>query len=78
MTEQDLKVELERQGRERGAQEPQLEGRVLKSEKGGVSVYRAWSSLVTLYKEQWIRLLDMKDDIRAFRGENESKLKAKE
>jgi hypothetical protein len=33
---------------------------------------------VTLYKEQWIKLLDMSDDIRAFIAENESQLKAKE
>jgi hypothetical protein len=32
---------------------------------------------VTLYKEQWTRLLDMADDIRAFIRENDSKLKAK-
>jgi hypothetical protein len=32
---------------------------------------------VTLYKEQWTRLLDMADDIRAFITENESRLKAK-
>jgi hypothetical protein len=33
---------------------------------------------VTLYKEQWLRLLDMADDIRAFIAANESQLKAKE
>jgi len=33
---------------------------------------------VTLYKEQWLRLLDMAAEIRAFIAENESKLKAKE
>jgi hypothetical protein len=33
---------------------------------------------VTLYKEQWTRLLDMADDIRAFIKENDSRLKAKE
>ena len=32
---------------------------------------------VTLYKEQWAKLLDMADDIRAFIKENESKLKTK-
>jgi len=48
------------------------------SEKGGVSVYGLGRFPVTLYKEQWIRLLDMVDDIRSFIEENESKLKAKE
>ena len=33
---------------------------------------------MTLYKEQWIKLLDMADDIRDFIKENDSKLKAKE
>ena len=48
------------------------------SEKGGVSVYGLGRFPVTLYKEQWTRLLDMADDIRAFIRENESKLKVKE
>ena len=48
------------------------------SEKDGVSVYGLGRFPVTLYKEQWIRLLDMVDDIRSFIEENESKLKAKE
>jgi hypothetical protein len=33
---------------------------------------------VTLYKEQWLRLLNMSDDIRAFIAENDAQLKAKE
>jgi hypothetical protein len=48
------------------------------SEKGGVSVYGLGRFPVTLYKEQWAKLLDMADDIRAFIRENESKLKAKD
>jgi hypothetical protein len=48
------------------------------SEKGGVSVYGLGRFPVTLYKEQWARLLDMADDIRAFMEENEDKLKKKE
>jgi len=47
------------------------------SEKGGVSVYGLGRFPVTLYKEQWVRLLDMADDIRAFIKENEAKLKVK-
>jgi hypothetical protein len=47
------------------------------SEKGGVSVYGLGRFPVTLYKEQWTRLLDMANDIRAFIKDNESKLKTK-
>jgi hypothetical protein len=48
------------------------------SEKGGVSVYGLGRFPVTLYKEQWTKLLDLADEIRAFIRENESKLKTKE
>ena len=48
------------------------------SEKGGVSIYGLGRFPVTLYKEQWAKLLDMADDIRAFMKENEAQLKAKE
>ena len=48
------------------------------SEKGAVSVYGMGRFPVTLYKEQWLKLLDMSDDIRAFIAANESQLKAKE
>ena len=48
------------------------------SEKGGLSVYGLGRFPVTLYKEQWARLLDMAEEIRAFIKENEGQLKAKE
>jgi hypothetical protein len=48
------------------------------SEKGGLSVYGLGRFPVTLYKEQWTKLLDMADDIRAFLKENDAKLKSKE
>jgi hypothetical protein len=48
------------------------------SEKGGVSVYGLGRFPVTLYKEQWVKLLDMSEDIRTFIRDNESRLKAKE
>jgi hypothetical protein len=48
------------------------------SEKGGVSVYGLGRFPVTLYQEQWAKLLAMADDIRAFIRENEAKLKKKE
>ncbi len=48
------------------------------SEKGGVSVYGLGRFPVTLYKEQWIRLLEMADDIRAFIRDHDGELKAKD
>ncbi len=48
------------------------------SEKGGLSVYGLGRFPVTLYKEQWLRLLDMADAIRAFIDSNQSNLKSKE
>jgi len=47
------------------------------SEKGAVSVYGLGRFPVTLYKEQWAKLLAMADEIREFIKENESSLKAK-
>jgi hypothetical protein len=52
-----------------------LEFRV--SEKGGVSVYGLGRFPVTLYYEQWIRLLDSVEPLRAFIEENKGKLKMK-
>ena len=53
-----------------------LEFRV--SEKGGVSVYGLGRFPVTLYYEQWMRLLGAVDELRAFIDENKSKLKTKD
>ena len=47
------------------------------SEKGGVSVYGLGRFPVTLYYEQWIRLLDAAENLRSFLEENKSKLKLK-
>jgi hypothetical protein len=47
------------------------------SEKGGVSVYGLGRFPVTLYKEQWEKLLDMADELRHFIRENASSLKTK-
>ena len=47
-------------------------------EKGGVSVYGLGRFPVTLYYEQWIRLLDTAPKLREFLEENKSKLKLKE
>jgi hypothetical protein len=53
-----------------------LEFRV--GEKGGVSVYGLGRFPVTLYYEQWIRLLDTGEKLREFLEENKSKLKLKD
>lgn len=47
-------------------------------EKGGVSVYGLGRFPVTLYYEQWIRLLDAAADLRGFLEENKSRLKLKD
>ncbi len=47
------------------------------SEKGGVSVYGLGRFPVTLYKEQWAKLLDLADDLRAFIRAHEAELKSK-
>jgi hypothetical protein len=47
------------------------------SDKGGVSVYGLGRFPVTLYQEQWLKLLDMTDEIRAFIRENADRLKTK-
>jgi len=75
----DLKAELERLKAENEAlKQKKTRAAFLKvSEKGAVSVYGLGRFPVTLYKEQWARLLDMGDEIRAFIKENEPKLKAK-
>jgi hypothetical protein len=66
-------AELEKQtgGRQRGS----LEFRV--GEKGGVSVYGLGRFPVTLYYEQWVRLLDAADSLRKFLEENKGRLKLK-
>jgi hypothetical protein len=79
MAEEDVKAELERL-RAENERLKQRAGRSVTmkvSEKGGVSVYGLGRFPVTLYKEQWAKLLDLADDIRAFIKENEDKLKAK-
>jgi hypothetical protein len=45
------------------------------SEKGGLSVYGLGRFPVTLYQEQWMKLLDLSDDIRAFIKEHQAELK---
>jgi len=67
-------AELEKQSgsRKRGS----LEFKV--GEKGGVSVYGLGRFPVTLYYEQWVRLLEAADNLRSFLEENKSRLKLKD
>jgi hypothetical protein len=78
--EDDLKAELERLRNENAAlKKGAPDGiRMKVSEKGAVSVYGMGRFPVTLYKEQWLKLLNMSDEIRAFIAENEARLKAKD
>jgi hypothetical protein len=79
MAEEDLRAELERLKAENEQLKTQR-GRAVSlkvSEKGGVSVYGLGRFPVTLYKEQWTKLLSMADEIRAFIRDNDSSLKAK-
>jgi hypothetical protein len=80
MSDDDVKAELERLRRENEAlKKGTSDGvRMKVSEKGAVSVYGMGRFPVTLYKEQWLKLLNMSEDIRAFIAENEARLKVKE
>ena len=80
MSDDDLKTELERLRNENAALKKGASSavRMKVSEKGALSVYGMGRFPVTLYKEQWLRLLGMADEIRSFIEANEAKLKAKE
>ena len=79
MSDEDPKAELERLRQENAALKSGASGiRMKVSEKGAVSVYGMGRFPVTLYKEQWLKLLDISDDIRAFITANEAKLKTKQ
>ncbi len=79
-SEEELKSEIERLRAENEALKKPARGRVyLKvSEKGGLSVYGMGRFPVTLYREQWEKLLAMADEIRAFIREKDHSLKKKE
>ena len=79
-SEDELRAELEKLKAENEALKSRgAKGVSMKvSEKGGVSIYGLGRFPVTLYQEQWLKLLDLADDIRSFIKENEGKLKKKE
>ena len=79
MTEHDLQVEIERL---RAENERLKSGRssatsLRVSDKGGVSLYGLGRFPVTLYKEQWLKLLEMAEDIKTFITAHEAELKTK-
>jgi len=79
MSEQDLKEELERLKAENEALKAKTTRptSIRVSEKGGVSVYGLGRFPVTLYKEQWLKLLGMAEELKVFIAENDGKLKTK-
>lgn len=79
MTE-DLQSELERLRAENENLKKAGRGKLAMkvSEKGALSVYGMGRFPVTLYKEQWLRLLTMAEEIKAFIAANEASLKSKE
>jgi hypothetical protein len=80
MSNEDLKVELERLRNENAALKKGAASgiRMKVSEKGAVSIYGMGRFPVTLYKEQWLKLLEMSDEIRTFIAANEAQLKTKD
>jgi hypothetical protein len=79
MSDENLQAELERLRAENAAlKTSQAKGISMKvSEKGGLSIYGLGRFPITLYKEQWTKLLDMAEDIRTFLRDHDADLKAK-
>ena len=80
MSDKDLQDELGRLRSENAALKKGTSSgvRIKVSEKGALSIYGVGRFPVTLYKEQWLKLLDLSDEIRAFIAANEGRLKAKD
>jgi hypothetical protein len=80
MSNEGLRAELELLRKENAALRKEFGSRIrLKvSGKGAVSVYGIRRFPVTLYKEQWLKLLDRSSDIRAFIAANKAQLKSKD
>jgi hypothetical protein len=80
MSDENVKAELERLRAENEAlKKGSAKGLSMKvSEKGALSVYGMGRFPVTLYKEQWLKLLNISEDIRAYITANEGKLKTKD
>jgi hypothetical protein len=80
-SEEELKAEIERlRSENENLKKPQQRGSTSMkvSEKGALSVYGLGRFPVTLYREQWEKLLGMSDQIREFIQQNDQALKKKE
>jgi hypothetical protein len=78
-SEEELKAEIDRLRAENETlKRPRGQTSLRVSEKGALSVYGLGRFPVTLYREQWEKLLGMADDIRQFIAENDQSLKKKE
>lgn len=80
MADDEMRAELERLRRENESLKKGA-GRAVSlkvSEKGGLSVYGLGRFPITLYKEQWAKLLDMADEIREFLRTHDAQLKSKD
>ena len=79
---EDLNAELERLRAENAALKStkQAAGTLSMkvSEKGALSIYGMGRFPVTLYKEQWLKLLNIAEDIKKFIQENDGRLKSKD
>ncbi len=75
---EQLKQIVKLRGENEGLRKEAAQGTSLKvSDKGAVSVYGLGRFPVTLYKEQWVRLLGLADEIREFIRINDEKLKSR-
>ncbi len=79
MADEDMRAELERLRKENESlKKSAVKGVSLKvSEKGGLSVYGLGRFPITLYKEQWSKLLDLSEEIRTFLRDHDAELKSK-
>jgi hypothetical protein len=79
-TEDDLRAELERLKAENESLKARRSGALSMkvSEKGGLSVYGLGRFPVTLYQEQWLKLLDLSEEIRGFIRDHKPELKKRD
>jgi hypothetical protein len=78
-SEEELRAEIERlRAENQSLKKPRGQMSLKVSEKGALSVYGLGRFPVTLYREQWEKLLGMTDEIRSFIAENDHLLKKKE
>ena len=80
-TNEEMQAELERLRAENDVLKQDKRGgsiRMKVSEKGAVSVYGLGRFPVTLYLEQWLKLLAAADEIKQFISDNRAGLKAKD